>query len=177
MNSLGISGFEQIFLGLFLIAHGSIYIIFLFLFYDEKSKAYLGWTGKSWVLSKIIDEKLTKYAGKILWIITIIFFVLSGLSILNVPVIEEYSTPLIVIASIIAILAFIIFFDGLSPTPYHWILGSVINIALLAFVLFFNDNIILIIGILVLITLWGLLFHTKLIKLIIGNSLKSQTVT
>ncbi|MHA2100230.1 MAG: hypothetical protein ACW99A_16265, partial [Candidatus Kariarchaeaceae archaeon] len=69
MNSLGITGLEQIFLGLFLIAHGSIYIMFLFHFVDKEKNQHLGRSGKSWILSKIINEKLTNYIGKASWIL------------------------------------------------------------------------------------------------------------
>jgi hypothetical protein len=173
MNSLGITGLEQIFFGLFLIVHGSIYLMFLFHFLDKEKNEYLGWSGKSWILSKVINEKLTNYIGKALWLLIIILFVLSGLSILDLLIVNEFLSPLIILSSVIGILAFIIFFDGLLPTPYHWMLGVVINLALIAFVFFFPEDILLLLAILITIFLYGMVFHTRIISQMTGISSKS----
>lgn len=163
MNILEITGIEQLFLGLFLIAHGLIHLIFLIYKYDEKSNVYTGWSGRSWLLDKVIPLKLTTYIGKITWVLIMILFVLSGLSVLDLLGINDYLTPLIIISSAIATLAFIIFYDGLSPTPYHWILGVVINLVLIAFVIVFPNDISLLLPILIVIWLWGMFFHTKIL--------------
>ena len=163
MNILEITGIEQLFLGLFLIAHGLIHLVFLIYSYDEKSNVYTGWSGRSWLLDKVIPLKLTTYIGKITWVLIMILFVLSGLAVLDLLAINDYLTPLIVISSAIATLAFIIFYNGLSPTPYHWILGVVINLVLIVFVIVFPNDVLLLLPILILIWLWGMFFHTKII--------------
>ncbi|MHA1991135.1 MAG: hypothetical protein ACW981_04810 [Candidatus Hodarchaeales archaeon] len=173
MNSLGITGLEQIFFGLFLIAHGSIYVMFLFHFLDKEKNEYLGWSGQSWILSKVINEKFTNYIGKALWLLTILLFVLSGLSVLDLLVVNELLSPLIILSSIIGILVFFVLFDGLSPTPYNWILGVVINLVLIAFVIFFSDDVLLLLAILIIIFLYGVLFHSRIISQMTGNSSKS----
>lgn len=164
MNAIEITGLEQLFLGLYLIAHGSIHVIFLFYHYDEKDNVYLGWSGRSWLLDKVISQKLTAYIGKITWILIVILFVVSGLSVLDLPVINEYLSPLIIISSAIATLAFIVFYDGLSPTPLHWILGVGINLVLITFIIFFPNTVSLLLIILILIFVYGMLFHSRIIS-------------
>ncbi|MFX1249282.1 MAG: hypothetical protein ACFFBQ_17965 [Promethearchaeota archaeon] len=171
MNGLEITGFEQLFFGLFLIIHGLIHLIFLLYNYDEKSKVYVGWSGRSWLLDKVIPPNITTYIGKVTWILIMILFVGSGLAVLDLLVISDYLAPLIIISSAIATLAFIIFYNGLSPTPFHWILGVVINLALITYIIFFLDNILLLLVILILITLYGILVHSKIVsKLAIPKS-------
>ena len=56
MNSLGITGTEQIFLGVYLIAHGLIHVVFLFYFKDKKTNVITGWSRKSWLLDKMVSR-------------------------------------------------------------------------------------------------------------------------
>jgi hypothetical protein len=167
MNALEITGLEQLFLGLYLMAHGSIHIIFLFYHYDEKDNVYLGWSGRSWLLDKVIPQKFTTYIGKITWIIIVILFAVSGLLLilsgLDLIVINEYLSLLIIISSSIATLAFILFYDGLSPTPFHWILGVIINLVLISFVIFLPSSGTLLLVILILIFVYGMLIHSKVL--------------
>ncbi len=163
MNILEITGLEQIFLGLFLIAHGLIHLIFLIYSYDKNSNVYTGWSGRSWLLDKLIPLKLTTYIGKMTWILIMILFVLSGLAVLDLLPLDGYLVLLIIISSTVATLAFILFYNGLSPTPYHWVLGVVINLAFVIFVVIFPNDISLLLPILVLIWLWGMFFHTRII--------------
>lgn len=168
MAVLELTELEQLLLGLYIMAHGSIHIIFMFYHYDEKDKAHLGWSRRSWLLDKVIPQNVTTYIGKITWILIVILFGVSGLLLvlagLNLYEINEFVSLLIIISSIVATLAFIVFYDGLSPTPFHWILGVVINLVLIAFVIFFPSNGMLALGILILIFLYGMLFHTRIIS-------------
>lgn len=164
MNVLEMTDFEQLLLGLFLIAHGLVHLIFLIHSYDEKKGVYLGWTGRSWLLDKILPTKLTTYIGKASWIFIMILFVMSGLSILNLIVSNDFSALLIIISSIIATLAFIIYYNGLSPTPFQWILGVVINLSLIAYVFFFPNNALLVLVIFGIIIVYGIVFHSRVLS-------------
>ncbi|MHA2176496.1 MAG: hypothetical protein ACXABI_16855 [Candidatus Hodarchaeales archaeon] len=163
MNILEVTGLEETFLGLFLIAHGLIHLIFLFYFHDEETNGYTGWSGQSWLLDKAIDRKIVAFIGKVTWILIMLLFVVSGLVVLDLLAINDYLTPLIIISSVLATLAYIAFYDGLSPTPLHWILGVVINLVLIVFLIIFPNDIMLLLPILILIWLYGMLFHTKII--------------
>ncbi|MFX1537866.1 MAG: hypothetical protein ACFFDI_27050 [Promethearchaeota archaeon] len=168
MAVLELTELEQLLLGLYIMAHGSIHVMFLFYHYDEKDKVHLGWSRKSWLLDKVIPQKFTNYIGKITWILIVILFGFSGLILLlsglNFISINENLSLLIIISSVIATLAFIVFYDGLSPTPFHWILGVVINLVLIAFVVFFPNNGMLALAALILIFLYGMLFHSRIIS-------------
>ncbi|UCE13017.1 MAG: hypothetical protein JSV04_12600 [Candidatus Heimdallarchaeota archaeon] len=174
MNALEITGLEELFLGLYLMAHGSIHVMFLFYHYDEKDNVYLGWSRRSWLLDKVIPQ-ITPYIGKIIWISIVILFgvsglllILSGLDLLDID--GYLLSVLIIISSAIATLAFIVFYDGLSPTPFHWILGVVINLVLIAFISFFPTNGTLVLVVLILIFVYGMLFHSRIISKITHES-------
>lgn len=169
MNALEITGLEQLILGLYLMAHGSIHVMFLFYHYDKNNDVYLGWSRRSWLLDKIVRQKFTPYIGKITWILIVILFVVSGLSLLlsglDLLIINKYVLSLmIIISSAIATLAFIVFYDGLSPTPFHWILGVVINLVLIVFISFFPKNGSFLLVVLILIFVYGMLFHSRIIS-------------
>ena len=173
MDLFGFTEIEKIFFSIYLIAHGLVHWVFLLYKYDEKEGGHVGWSRQSWLLDKVINKDLVRNIGFLTWILIAVLFVLSGLSVLDVPVINEFFNPLIIISSVIATLAFIIFFDGLFPTPYHWILGVVINLALITFLIFFSEDIQLILAILIIIFLYGMLLHTKIISQVTGKTSSS----
>ncbi len=163
MNILEITGLEQIFLGWFLIFHGLIHLIFLIYNYDEKTKVYTGWARRSWLLDKVIPPPLLSYIGIMTWILIMILFVGSGLGVLDLIALNEYLPPLIILSSTVATIAFIIFYNGLAPTPFHWILGVIIDVTLIIYVIVFPQNGLLVVILLLLITGYGMLFHSKIL--------------
>jgi hypothetical protein len=74
------------------------------------------------------------------------------------------STNIILISSVVGILVYLSCYDGIEPTPVHWILGPVINLILILYVLFFEGNYELLFILLGIVTVYGMLFHTKLIR-------------
>ena len=163
MNILELSGLEEVFLGIYLMAHGGIHLIFLFDFYDEEKKIHTGWIGRSWLLEKVLPLKMSTYIGKILWIMITGFFVSSGLVVLDILPLDDVLVPLILIGSTLAIITFIISYNGLMPTPYHWILGVIIDLSLITFLVFLPNEIIFLLLILVLVFIWAVLFHNRVI--------------
>ena len=163
MNIIELTGLEETFLGLYLIAHGGIHLLFLFNFYDEKSKKYTGWSGKSWLLEKVLPLQVVSNIGKITWLVITILFVVSGLGVLDFFILEEFLSLLIILASALGALAFFLFFNGLGPTPYHWILGVVIDLALIIFLVIFPNDILLLLPLLGTIFIWAVLFHNRVI--------------
>lgn len=163
MNLLELSGLEETFLALYLIAHGGIHLIFMFNFHDEQKKEHTGWSGRSWLLEKILPLEFTSYIGKITWFAITILFVVSGLGVLDFLILDDYLALLIIFTSTLAALAFIVFYNGLSPTPYHWILGIIIDLVLIIFLIVFPNDIWFLLPCLIVIWLWGMFFHTKVI--------------
>ena len=175
MNSFGITGWEQIILGLYLIAHGGFHLIFLFYFEDNKTKVHTGWSKQSWLLNKLFSTQITKYLGYATWIIIALFFAISGLGILDVIQLNDFLSPLLMTISLIAIIGYIAFYDGLSPTPYHWILGVVIDALILTFTLFFTTYSLLLVSLLLLVWVYGMIFHTKVLNYFLNSSLMVNT--
>ena len=166
MNALNITGIEQLVLGVYLIAHGLIYLMFLFYFKDKDKNTHTGWSGKS-LLSSVLPENINKISGKIMWLLTSILFAVSGIGVLDILDLKDVLIPVLILASIIGIIAHLIYWVGLSPTPYHWVLGLVINIAILFFVIFLFRNIPLLVYLLIAIWVYGMLLHTKVLSIFI----------
>ena len=164
MNSLGITGTEQIFLGVYLIAHGLIHVVFLFYFKDKKTNVFTGWSRKSWLLGNVLSENPIKIIGYILWISISGIFTISGLAVLDIVKIGNYLESLLIFVCILGIVAYLLFFNDLYPTPYHWILGLVIDLYILAFLVLFSSNVQILLIVLVAIWLYGMFFHIKIIS-------------
>lgn len=159
-----LTSLENIILGLYIIAHGGIHLIFLGYFKDEKTNVFTGWSRTSWLLNRFLGPKIVKIIGFFTWIIIAILFAFSGLIILDILPLNNYLNIIIISASIIGILSYIVFFDGLKPTPYHWILGVLINAFIIIFYSFFIAELFTLLVLLLVIWAYGMLFHTKVMK-------------
>ena len=155
---------ETILLGVYIIAHGGIHLIFLGNFKDEKTNIFTGWSKKSWLLDKFMNVQEVKITGFITWITIAILFGLSGLIILDIVHLSTYLSAIIILASIIGILAYVIFYNGFQPTPYHWILGVVINGLIILFYGLFIESLSILLVLLLIVWAYGMTFHTKLLK-------------
>ena len=155
-----------ILLGIYIMAHGGIHLIFLGYFKDEKTNVYTGWSRQSWLLGKIMSDEMVKITGFVTWIIIALFFGISGLIILSILPFNEYLNVLVISVSILAIIAYIVFFNGFGPTPYHWILGVVINGLIIIFYSFFLSEMFMLLVLLILVWAYGMVFHTKVINAI-----------
>jgi hypothetical protein len=162
MNLLGVDIANTVILGTYVIIHGLIYIAFLFHYRDKKSNAFVGWSGKSWVLDRYFNQQQTRIIGKSLWIIVVLFFMITGLSIMDIITLDPIS--LVISSSILGFLAYFLCYNGIEPTPFHWILGPVINLILISYALFFWEHYNLLLLLLGIFTIYGMLFHTKLIS-------------
>lgn len=140
MESINLTGSNQIFFGVYLIIHGLIHSLFLTYSLNEDKKTYTGWSGDSWIFKNSLDSNTILTMGKIIWVLIIILFILSGGSVLGLPYLKNYTDLLIIVSSILAISAYIIFFNGLYPSPYEYLLGLSIDIVFLAFVLFYPSE-------------------------------------
>ena len=147
MESLNLTGAPQLFFGIYLIVHGLIHSLFLSYSLNTDTNTYTGWSGKSWILNPFLNSNLIEVIGKIIWAMIIILFVISGLAVLGLQYIKNYIEVLIIISSLIAIIAFLIFFDGLSPTPYNFLIGLTIDFVFLVYTLFYpsEQNVVMII--------------------------------
>ncbi len=115
----------HILFGILLILHGLIFILFLIYVKLPENEGYFGWSRKSWLLDRVLNEKIVKIVGIVLWILVLGGFLGSGIVIL----VKHESWRIIdIIASFISLFAFILFWNELKPKPIRFILGPIIAI-------------------------------------------------
>ncbi len=115
----------HILFGILLILHGLIFIMFLVYVKLPEDEGYFGWSRKSWLLDKFLDEKIVKIVGIVLWISVLGGFFGSGVVLL----VKHESWRIIdIIASFTSLFAFILFWSELNPKPIKFILGPIIAI-------------------------------------------------
>jgi len=117
-------------IGLLLIIHGWIHIIFQFEFVNPDTSEHVGWNGNSWLLTNTLDAQIVLLLGRLFWGAALVLFILTGIAVFR-----EYQKWRIldIVASIVSLSAFIIFWDGLVPYPLQYIVGpSVAVITLIA---------------------------------------------
>ena len=133
-----LTGYYQYFFGIYLIMHGLIHLSIVN--YSEESGKPVGWNRKSWLFSGKLAPELISLLGRIAWLGVIILYILAGIGIFNLPGLKSLTTQFIGIASIIALIAFIVFIDGLKPTPYNWLIGIAIDIVLVLYLTILKDE-------------------------------------
>ena len=106
-----------------LVVHGLITSTFLFYIEDPMGEG-VGWNGSSWLLTGTLDAQLVQILGTLLWATSVIAFVLAGIAVFTV---REQWRWIDIIASIVSLVAYILFWNGLEPVPEYWILGPAIS--------------------------------------------------
>ena len=114
-------------ISLLLIAHGLITSIFLFYIEDPMGQN-VGWNGSSWLLTGILDSQAIRIMGTLLWTLAVIAFVIAGVALYSK---REQWRLIDIIASTVALVAYIFFWYGLEPESFYWILGPIISVVTL----------------------------------------------
>lgn len=112
----------------FLLIHGMLHVWVGSGMTKDSSGNLIGWSGQSWVLSKSLAEKTVRTIGIILWAVTTIGFIGAGIGVF---VQQEWWRPLASLSAAIGIIVLVLSWDGLKPTPLYYILGPILNAALL----------------------------------------------
>jgi hypothetical protein len=89
----------------------------------------VGWNGSSWLLTGILDAQLVQILGMLLWTASVITFVMAGIAVFTM---REQWRLFDIIASIVSLVAYILFWNGLEPVPEYYILGPVISVVTIA---------------------------------------------
>ncbi len=101
----------------------------MFLFYIEDPMGEgVGWNGQSWLLTDILGASSVQLLGTLLWAVTVLGFVIAGIAVFMK---REQWRLIDIIASLVSLLAYILFWNGLEPVPEYWILGPVISVVTL----------------------------------------------
>jgi hypothetical protein len=125
--------FIQIIIGLTVLAHGLVHFMFEFYFQDSENNKNVGWSGESWYLSKYLDESSIRIIGRVLWALVIISFTLTGLILLGLPIFVDWWGLLMIMGSILSLIGFFLFWNGLKPEPFYYIFGLILDVGFLIF--------------------------------------------
>ena len=110
-----------------LVFHGLISSMFMF-YIENPPDPGVGWNGTSWLLTGILDAGLIQIIGLLLWGLTALLFVGAGIALFAR---REHWRLIDILASLVSLVAYILFWFGLEPVPEYWILGPVISIVTL----------------------------------------------
>jgi len=114
-------------IALLLVVHGLISSIFMF-YIENPPEPGVGWNGNSWILAGILDSPLIRIIGTLLWGLTVLLFVSAGIAVFM----KRVQWRLIdILAALVSLLAYILFWNGLEPVPEYWILGPIISVVTL----------------------------------------------
>lgn len=111
-------------IALLLIVHGLISSIFMF-YFENPVGGNVGWNSTSWALTGIFDASVVQMIGTLLWAVTIVGFVMAGIALFMK---REQWRVIDILASIVSLLAYVLFWNGLEPDSMYWILGPVISV-------------------------------------------------
>jgi len=126
--------------GIYLVFHGLIHQSLTEENLEEKTQVYSGSSGHSWLLERFMDYETTQALGKMIWMSLVFLFIIAGLGILALPWVNLLPEFIILLASFLSIAAYFLFFNGLDPTPYHWLLAPLIDITLILYILVFSSS-------------------------------------
>jgi hypothetical protein len=111
-------------IALLLVVHGLISSIFMF-YIENPPEPRVGWNGSSWLLTGILDASIIHMLGYLLWGLTVLLFVAAGIAVF---LMRTQWRVIDILASLISLTAYILFWFGLEPVPEYWILGPVISV-------------------------------------------------
>ncbi len=131
------SSISRLLLGSFVLAHGLVHLWFVVLSQNWiKFEEAMGWTGKSWLLSSLVDSNyLRNLAAGMFSLSTFIFVIAGALLMLN----NEVWSSVVKLAAILSIITLLIFWDGsFQMIVEKGLIGMLINIALIFYVVKFT---------------------------------------
>lgn len=124
----------KILLGLFLIVHGLVHLLYFGLSqsYFDLDTPLVGWPQNSWVLSPMLGESSTRSLASLLYLLATVVFIVSGIAVLSGI---RADTALVVTASAFSSLVIILFWNGTTERlPDQGFVGVLINIVLVGIV-------------------------------------------
>ena len=114
-------------IALLLVIHGLISSIFIF-YIENPPEPGIGWNGTSWLLTGVLDVSSVQILGSLLWGMTVLFFVTAGFAVFKK---NEQWRMYDILASILSLVAYVLFWYGLEPVPEYWIAGPIISVVTL----------------------------------------------
>lgn len=128
-------------LSIVIILHGLVHIWYLLLLSKVvKYTPDMGWTGDSWLVSESSEIFWIRYTGIILYSLTCILFVSSGIGLMSN---SSITRNLLYISAILSSILIIFFFDGrFDMLIQKGFVGLIINTIIIFIVYIYPDKII-----------------------------------
>lgn len=120
----------RILFGIFILLHGLVHLWYVTLSQGwVQFQPSMGWSGKSWLLSSLLAPGLTQWVATVLYGLAAAAFAVAGVGRMAN---QDWSRPWLTAASLVSILAIVLFWDGSFKMPVEkGILGLLISIGLL----------------------------------------------
>ena len=110
-----------------MIVHGLITSTFMF-YIENPPDPGVGWNGTSWLLTGVLDPFIVQMLGYLLWGTSLLLFAVAGIM---VWMMNKKWRLVDILASIVSLLAYFLFWFGLAPEPIYYILGPMISVVTL----------------------------------------------
>lgn len=120
--------------GIFMILHGLVHLWYVVLAYRlVEYQPDMGWKGKSWLLSNILNEKVVRSTAGVLFAAAALAFVISGIVFLAKA---DWARPVILASTILSSLVILVFWDGSTQMMVQkGILGFLINVVIIGIII------------------------------------------
>ncbi|HEX6270542.1 MAG TPA: hypothetical protein VFZ43_09920 [Anaerolineales bacterium] len=117
-------------ISLFVILHGLVHLWYFTLSHRlVEIRPEMGWTGRSWILSNLLGDSVTRSVASALFILVAIAFVISGVGIF---VRAEWWWPMLVSSAIVSAATLLLFWDGnIKLIVQKGLIGLLINVVIL----------------------------------------------
>jgi hypothetical protein len=121
----------QILTGIFIILHGLVHLWYLVLSFQwVKFQPDMGWTGQSWLFSKIFQETSVRSFAGVLFALGALAFIISGIGFLADA---NWLNPVLLASAVFSSLVLILFWDGSTDLLVQkGLVGLLINLGLIA---------------------------------------------
>lgn len=124
----------NIFVGIFLVLHGLVHMWYVTLSQGWVAfEAEMGWSGNSWLLSSFLPEEVVGWLATICFSAAAAGFVVAGMGkVLQ----QDWTWTFILVSATFSVLTMLVFWDGgLAKIVEKGLLGFVVNLALIAYVM------------------------------------------
>jgi hypothetical protein len=118
------------FIGIIVILHGLVHFWYVTLSQGWVAfQPEMGWTGKSWLLSNLMGDQITRILATVLYSLAAITFLIAGIGLVAG---QGWTRMWLSAASLISIVAILLFWDGNFSKPVEkGALGLLISTAIL----------------------------------------------
>jgi hypothetical protein len=127
----------NILISIFILLHGLVHMWYVTLSQGwVEFQANMGWTGKSWLLTNMLGNDVTRMVATVFYGLSTIVFLVAGVGLLAK---QDWSRTWMIVASVISTITIFVFWDGNIGMPVEkGLLGLLINIGILIAILIFG---------------------------------------